>query len=175
MRQLTEVYNKPVYLHWHTSRITQEMRFNCTNTWHTNALAHTEPYIRHHHHHHTMSHIIPKKVTHCNGSHFAVTQLCIKWAQGDGWWRAHKGKPPQKKHVCTQTVALNSYSAPPPPSSFQQQTALHSHRKSISASLEISHFFLSPTWTTKQTSTHFVFSFLQRLYFTVTQLLPLLF
>lgn len=165
MRQLTEVYNKPVYLHWHISRITQEMQFNWTNTWHTNALAHTEPYIQHHHH--TMSHIIPKKVTHCNGSHFAVTQLCIKWAQGEGWWCAHKNKK-TRVHPNSSLELLFC------PSSFQQQTALHSHRKSISASLEISHF-LCPMWTTKQTSTHFVFSFLQRLYFTVTQVLPLLF
>lgn len=41
----------------------------------------------------------------------AVTQLCIKWAQGNGWWHAHKsgkkGKKNSLTHTCTQILALN--------------------------------------------------------------------
>lgn len=54
-----------------------------------------------------------------------------------------------KKHVCTKPVALKPLSSP----RFQQQTAFHSQRKSVSASLCLS-------WITKQTSIHFLCNFL---------------
>lgn len=54
---------------------------------------------------HTVSHIIPKKVTHCHSSHLAVMQLCIKQAQGDHGWRARIRAKKQRKRKRKNTCA----------------------------------------------------------------------
>lgn len=104
---------------------------------------------------HTVSHIIPKKVTHCHSSHLAVMQLCIKQAQGDHGWRARiqakKQRKRKRKNTCAPQLQPWTliYFFHPTPAYRAKQTAFHSQRKSICAPLKISHLFLCPS---KQTS-----------------------
>lgn len=110
----------PQGLHLYIPWITQ---FKVTNTKKS-----TYTYLLHHH---TDSHFILHKVTHCNGSRIAVTQLCIKWAQGEGWWRTH-----ESKNTC----------APKSSKYFPHRINLGSFRN-ISL-----FFFYCPSWKTKRTS-----------------------
>lgn len=91
---------------------------------------------------HTVSHIIPKKVTHCHGSHLAVMQLCIKQAQGNHGWRARiQAKRKRKTHVHPNCSLEPSYIFFTPHQLIERNKQLFTSRESPFVRLWIFHTF----------------------------------